>query len=130
AVVVRHANDGRLAPTRVAFQRDATGIHGLIGLEVIQGAAGTPGPGAQDTPIVELARLALVDQADDALVQTGAVVGLNAAGVEDGVAPALGQNLLLPGGTRGCRRERPTRTAPAGGEAAEAELHDHRHRAC
>src|ERR1022692_144997 len=84
ALVVRHSDDGGLAPTRMALQTDAPGVHRFVGLEIIQGAPGAPRPGTQDTPVVQLAGLTLVDQADDSLVQTGAVIGLNAAGVEDG----------------------------------------------
>ena len=54
------------------------GVHGGIGLEVIEPARRAPGPGAQRAPVVRLARLALVDQADDAFGQAGAVVGLDA----------------------------------------------------
>src|ERR1019366_10619056 len=91
--------------------------------------AGAPGPGAQNTPVVQLAGLTVIDQADDSLIQTRAVIGLNAAGVEDGIAPSLGQHLLLPGGSRwttACRQWS-TRGTAAGAEATAAELHDHRH---
>ena len=80
ALVVRHGDQGRLAIARVAFDADLPGVHGLVGFEIIERAAGAPGPGAQRAPIVGLARLAFVAQADDALRQARAVVGLNAAG--------------------------------------------------
>src|SRR5207248_2909194 len=72
-------------------------VHGFVGLEIIEGAAGAPGPGTQRSPIIQLARLALVHQTDDAARQAGAIVCLNAGGSDDGIAPAFGQNLLLPG---------------------------------
>ena len=64
----------------MAFDADVLGVHGLVGFEIIHGAVGAPRPGAQRAPIVGFARLALVDQTDNALPQTRAVVGLNAAG--------------------------------------------------
>ena len=96
ARIVGHGDERCLAVAGVAFDADLFGVHGLVGFEIIERAAGAPGPGAQRAPIVGLARLAFVDQADDALRQTGAVVGLNAGGDEVGVAPAFGENLLLP----------------------------------
>ncbi len=72
------ATSGRLAVARMAFDADLFGIDGFVGLEVIERAARAPGPGAKGAPIVGLARLALVHEADDALRQAGAVVGLNA----------------------------------------------------
>src|SRR5260370_572597 len=139
ALVVCHTDDCGLARARVALERDALGVHRFVGLKIIQGAAGAPGPGAQGTPIVQLARLTFVDQPDDSLSQTRAVIRLNAAGVEDGIAPSLGQHLLLPGGSRGTTasagaartracRQRSTRTTAAGPEATAPEFHNHRHR--
>src|SRR4029453_2529387 len=97
ALIVRHGDDGRLAVAGQALDADLLGIHGLVRLEVIEGATGTPRPGAQCPPVVHLAWLPLVAQADDAFGQPGTVVGLNAIGEEDGITPALGEHLLLPG---------------------------------
>ncbi len=94
--VVGHRDNRRFAVPRVALDGDVLGVYRLVGLEIIDGAARAPGPGAQGAPIVELARLAFVAQADDAEGQPGAVIRLNAARVECGVAPAAGENLLLP----------------------------------
>ena len=84
-------------------------IHGLVGFKIVDGAADAPRPGSQCAPILRFARLALVAQANDAQVKPRSGVGLDAAGVESGVAPAPGENLLLPGGSggtaaRSCRR--------------------------
>ena len=92
----RERDDGRLAPARVAFEADLFRVHGLVGLEIIQQLARAPGPRAQRTPIVHLARLTFVTQTNDAFRQTGAVVGLDAVRREKGIPPAPAQNLLLP----------------------------------
>src|SRR5262249_28628652 len=110
-----------------ALDAHLLGVHGLVGFEIIEGPAGAPRPGAQCAPIVHLAGLALVAQADDALSQTGAVVGLNAVWDDNGIAPALGQDLLLPGrpaGAAGFGHGRAS-TGPAA-ESAEAEFHHDR----
>lgn len=45
--------------------------------------------------------VSFIAQTDNSLGQAGAVVGLNAAGADDGVAHPLGQHLLLPRGATG-----------------------------
>src|SRR5207248_1206543 len=122
ALVVRHRHDGRLAVARQPFDADAPGVHGLVGLEIVEGAAGAPGPGPQRPPVVRLPRPALVAQADDAARQARAVVGLDAVGDDDGVAPALGEDLLLPGRAGGAAAA--ARRAEAAATESEAELHD------
>src|SRR5213075_796216 len=67
---------------------------GLVRLEVVQPAGRAPRPGPQGAPVVRLARLALVAQADDALGQAGAVVGLDGVRDDGGVAPAVLDQLL------------------------------------
>src|SRR5215213_7816032 len=52
-----------LAPPSPA---DPLGVHGPVRLQVVQPAGRPPRPGPQRAPVVRLARLALVDQADDA----------------------------------------------------------------
>src|SRR5439155_25149228 len=104
ARVIRHGHDRSLAIARVALQAESLGVHGFIGLKLIQSAAGAPGPSPQGAPIVQLAWLALVDQTDDALRQALAVVRLHAAGRQAGVAPTFRQNLLLPTGSGGWSR--------------------------
>src|SRR5262249_26298897 len=86
ARVVCHRDDGRLAVARQALDADPFGVHRLVGLEVIQRPAGAPRPRPQRSPVVNLARLALVAQADDTARQARATVGLDAAWHEDGIA--------------------------------------------
>ena len=93
-VVERHRDERRLAVARHAFDADLLRVDGLVGLEIVEAARRAPRPRAQRAPVVRLARLALVDEADDALRQAGAVVGLNAAGIERREAPAVGDELL------------------------------------
>src|SRR5204862_2719960 len=107
ARVVRHRHQRRLAVAREALDTDLLRVHRLVGLEVVERPARAPRPGAQRPPVVRLARLALVAQADDALGEARAVVGLDAARVDDRKAPALCQRELSPGRaerTRGARR--------------------------
>src|SRR5215471_20285354 len=88
----------------MAFESDSFGVHGLVGFEVIESAACAPGPGSQRSPIIQLARLPFVTQADDALFEACAIVGLHGGGNDCGITPASGQDLLLPG--RACRSGR------------------------
>ena len=141
SLVVGHRHERRLAVARDAFDADLLRVHGLVGLEVVEAARRAPRPGAQRAPVVRLARLALVDEADDARGQPGAVVGLDAAGADRRVAPAVGDELLGRGriGRRrrvaavrhgpGRSRARPAAAcrAPAASRTA-AEHHHHRHR--
>jgi hypothetical protein len=64
----------------VAFDADLFGIHGSVGFEVVEDAAAAPGPSANSSPVVGLAGLAFVDEADDALGEAGSVVGLMLVG--------------------------------------------------
>src|SRR5271165_627461 len=110
----------------MALDADLAGVNGLVGLKIIESAAGSPGPGTQRAPVVGLARLALVAQADDALGEPGSVVGLNAGGDVDGVSPAPGKQLLLPGGA-GIRRLRRQTLHERGHESGiEGKFHHHR----
>ena len=141
--VVRHRDERSLAVAREPLDPDLLGVHGLVGLEVIECTAGPPCPRTQRSPIIGLAGLALVAQADDALGQARAVVGLDAVGDDDGIAPALGEKLLLPGRAAATGAKGPAvwsclgrrlgcslrGAGPPGPEPAEPELHHHRHRA-
>ena len=82
------------AVTRNAFDADFLRVHGGIGFEIIQSARRAPGPRAQRAPVIRLARLAFVDEADDAFRQSRAVVGLNAVGTDRRVTPARGDELF------------------------------------
>ena len=142
ARVERHRHQRGFAVARDAFDADLFRIHGLVGFQIIEAARSAPAPGAQRAPIVGLARLAFVDQTDDALGQTGAVVRLDAAGIDGGEAPAVGDQLFGRGrvGIRGAAADgAPRPGAPATrreyrrGEGdlrngAAAEHHHHRHR--
>ena len=101
AGIVGHGDEGGFAVARVALDADLFGIDGFVGFEIVDAFAGAPGPGFEHTPVVGGARLAFVDEADDALDEAGAVVGLDAGGDVLRVAPASGENLLLPGGSVG-----------------------------
>ncbi len=99
-LVVGHGDDGCFAIPGMTLNGDVFGIDGPIGFEVVHGAVGAPSPGPQCSPIVGLARLAFVYQANNAFSQTRAVVGLNAGRVQHGEAPTLGKCLCLPAGSR------------------------------
>src|SRR5215472_17200686 len=90
----------------MAFESDSFGVHGFVGLEVIESAACAPRPGAQRSPIIQLARLSFVAQADDALFEACAIVSLHSGRNDRGVTPTSGQDLLLPGRTDGSGRTR------------------------
>ena len=83
------------AVSRDALDTDVLRIYVGIGLEIIEAACRAPGPCAQGTPIVRFAGLALVHEADDAAGESGAVVSLDTARVDHGVAPSGGEKLLV-----------------------------------
>ena len=121
ALVVGHRHQRGLAEARDALDPDLLRVDGLVGLEVVEAARRAPGPGAQRAPVVGPAALTLVDQADDAFRQARAVVGLDAAGRDRGVAPAVGDQLLGRGRIRRRRRSGARsagRAAASGTEAA------------
>ena len=88
ALIEGHGDERGLAVARDAFDADMLRVDGGIGLEIIEAAARAPGPGAQRAPVFRLARLAFVDQADDAAREAGAVVGLHAGGIEAARSPS------------------------------------------
>ncbi len=65
-----------------------------VGLQVVERAAGAPGPGAQDAPVFRLAVLAGVGDADYALGQAGAPIGLDGVGLDHRHRPAVGDELV------------------------------------
>src|SRR5512147_3039290 len=79
------------------FDTDLFSVHRLIRLQIIQRPAGSPSPGAQCSPIIELAWLTFVRKSNDSFRQAGAIVGLDTNRDVDGISPALRQHLLLPG---------------------------------
>src|SRR5215831_2250533 len=64
-----------------------------IGFEVVQTAACAPSPGPQGAPVFRLARLSLVDQADDPTRNSRAIVSLRAGGVEQSESPTCSDEL-------------------------------------
>ena len=93
ALIEGHGDERGLAVARDAFDANMFCVDGRIGLEIVECAAGAPGPRAQCAPVFGLARLAFVDEADDAAREAGAVVGLHAGWVEQREAPAGGDQL-------------------------------------
>ena len=96
---------------------DMLRVDRLFGFQIVQPARCTPSPGAQRSPVIGFACLALVGQANNALGETSTVVGLNTGGIERGIAPACGDQLLgrwrngsrlrsSPTATCRCRRPR------------------------
>ena len=97
ARIKRHGHQRGLPKTRDAFNADALGVYCLVGFEIVETARGTPGPRPQRTPILRLAKLALVCQTDDAFPEARAIVCLNAARVDERVTPAVSDQLLGSG---------------------------------
>ena len=90
------ATSAVFAEARVALDGDVVRVYGGVGLKVVHQARGSPGPGAESAPVVGLAELAAVAEADDPGGEAAAVVCLEAGGIEEREAPALGEG-LLPG---------------------------------
>ena len=95
---VSHGDESGFSVARETFDGDMFGVDGAVGFEIVERATGTPSPSAECAPIVRRARLAFVDETNDAFGEAGAVVGLHAGGNERGITPAFGEDLLLPGG--------------------------------
>ena len=93
ALIEGHGDERGFAVARDAFDADMLGVDGGVGFEVVEAAARAPGPGAQRAPVVGLARLAVIDQADDAARKSRSVVGLHAGRIEEHKAPAVGDEL-------------------------------------
>jgi len=74
----RHGDERGLAVARDAFNADVPSIHGRQRLKIIESARRAPTPGAQRTPLLRRAVVALVGEPDDASGESGAVVGLDA----------------------------------------------------
>jgi hypothetical protein len=131
ALVEGHRDERRLPVARHAVDADALGVDRRVGLEEVERAARAPAPGAQRAPVVRLAPLPLVDEADDPLGEAGAVVGLDAGRVQERVAPA-GLDQLLRAGRVFTRPGRGNRLAAEiegrqAGHLPSAEHDHHRH---
>ena len=88
SLIEGHGDERGLAVARDAFDADMLRVDGWIGFEIVESATRAPSPGAQCAPVFRLARLAFVDQPDDAAGEAGAVIGLHAGGIEQDEAPA------------------------------------------
>lgn len=76
------------------MEAEAAGVDGGERFEVVDDAAESPGDRCERTPVGRIgARLAAVHEADDALGEAAAGIELEGVGVEDGAAPALGEDL-------------------------------------
>src|SRR5205809_2787209 len=106
----------------MAFESDLIRVNSFVGGKIIQRPASAPGPSAQCSPIVKATRLSFVAKTDDALRQTGAVIGLNRGWNEAGIAPTSRENLLLPRRSSWYIRRR--RGRPASGRKHETQFHD------
>src|SRR5947209_3263398 len=114
-LIVGHCHERCFAIARQAFDAHLFCVHGFVGLKIVERAAGTPGPCTQRAPIVKLAWLPLVAQTNNSARQTRTVVGLNRVRDNNGIAPALCQNLLLPRWTSRYRRSARRRWGPESG---------------
>src|SRR5215472_15930213 len=88
-----HRDACRLAMARDALDADVFRIHRRIRLQVIESASRAPSPRAQRSPVIRLARLALVNEPDDAAGESGPVVGLDAGGVDGCKTPPFRDDL-------------------------------------
>ena len=106
ALIEGHGDQRGLAVARDAFDADVLRVDGWIGFEIVEPARGAPRPGAQRAPVVGLARLALVDQADDAAREAAPLSAWMLAGLIVTIAPAVGDELLGRGRIAACSGER------------------------
>src|SRR5207249_4758957 len=79
AGVESHGDESRLAVARYTFNSDLLSIDCFIRFQVIEAARSAPGPRLERAPVIRLSGLPFVHQSDDALPQTGAIVGLDAS---------------------------------------------------
>src|SRR6185437_14126464 len=93
ALIESHGDQRGLAVARDAFDANVLRIDGRVGFEIVERAAGSPGPRTQSSPVIGFARLALVDEADDAARKPCAVISLNGRWVKHREAPAGGGEL-------------------------------------
>ena len=142
AGVEGHRHECRLAEARHALDADLLRVDARVALEIVERARRSPGPRAECAPVVGLARSSVVDEADDPRRQSGAVVCLDAGGIQRHVAPAGRDQLFRRGRVRarGRRRgrtggtRRPAtrstgiREARQTGQSAAAEHDQDRHR--
>ena len=53
ALIIGHGDQRGFSVARKSLDTDLMGIDGLVGLEVIERAARSPGPGSQSAPIIK-----------------------------------------------------------------------------
>src|SRR5262249_20618681 len=94
-LVIGHRHESGFAVSRNSLDTDFFRIDCFIRLQVVETAGGAPGPGAKRSPIVRLAPLSFIDETDDSFRESFAVVRLNTAGVDRGIAPSVRDQLLL-----------------------------------
>jgi hypothetical protein len=93
--IARARDEDRFAETRVADERNVFGVHQPVLLQIIQLAAGAPGPRADSAPSVRR-RFGLAGrkrQSDDAGMECVRIVRLNVGVAEGGVAVAVRENI-------------------------------------
>src|SRR5947208_8152115 len=89
-----HGDESGLPKTRDAFDANFLCIHRGISLEVVEASRCAPCPGPERSPVLRFAGLTFVDEADDSLSEARAIVGLDRAWIDGGVAPACGEELF------------------------------------
>ena len=98
ARVVGHGDERRFAVARVAFDADLLGVHGFIGLEIIE-ARLAPQAQARSAPQSSSLRgWPLLTRPMMPCVRPSPLSAWTLVGMIDRVAPAFGEDLLLPRG--------------------------------
>src|SRR5579871_901118 len=132
ARVVSHGDECGFSVTRKAFDANLLCVNGFVRFEIINRATRTPGPGSQNSPIIRLARLALIYEADDSLRKAFTIVGLNCSRDELSVAPASCHHLVLPAWASAYKRSQLLGRHAFADHfhdfRTDGEFHNHRHR--
>ena len=110
ALVVRHRDERGLAVARQPLDADPLRVDGLVGLEVVERAARAPGPGRSAPQSSSLRGWPLLTRPMMPRVRPAPLSAWMLVGDDDRVAPALGEDLLLPRMGPPAARRRP----PAG----------------
>src|SRR5260370_26402783 len=97
-LIVGHGDESGFSVARETFDGDMFGVDGAVGFEIVERATGTPSPSAECAPIVRRARLAFVDETNDAFGEASALVGLYPGGHELGKDQDFRKDRLPPEG--------------------------------